>query len=285
MNLRTILVFLNLLSIYSPLLAQKIEKPGKISQGDFDVSNFSQPTILKNNLLVTFPYKGANNEAGALDKLFSFRIEAVVRACFSLSDAHKNVFLLPENYGNEPYIHSISYYYTQGNRIIEEKVKKSDEIIIKDSIGYYINCKAIIKHEHSIVDIYYSSRIADASAKKAILFYLNDLMVYRDFSAQIFVPEIYSYIDSLRSSNTNIEIEKGLLGPLIGYRASTGPTEKLLPKVLVEIFTKEFGLSYTEVNCSNYLISVTLKDEIKNEIWSSTNPILGLYLSSVTEIK
>lgn len=285
MNLRIFLIFLTLLSNYSQLLSQKLEKPPRISKVDFDISNFSQPTILKNNVLVTFPYKGANNEAGALDKLFSLRIEAVVRICFSLNDTNKHVLLLPKIYDNEPNINSISYYYTQGNSIIEEKVKKPDNIIVNDSIGYYVNCKAIIKHEHSVLDIHYSSRITDASAKKNILLYLNNPMVYRDFSAQIFIPEIYAYIDSLKSPSTNIEIEKDLLGPVIGYRASTGPTKDILPKVLVEIFTKEFGLSYIEVRCSNYLISITLKEEIKNEVWNSTKPIIGLSLSSVTEIK
>ena len=288
MNLRISLLFLILLSNYSQLLSQKLEKPQKISKVDFDVSNFSQPTILKNNVLVTFPYKGANNEAGAIDKLFSLRIEAVVRICFSLNDTNKHVLLLPKIYDNEPYINSISYYYMQGNSIIEEKVKKPDNIIVNVSIGYYVNSKAIIKHEHSVLDIHYSSRITDASAKKTILFYLNNPMVYRDFSAQIFIPEIYAYIDSLKSPSTNIEIKKGLLGPVIGYRASNGTSKNILPKVLVELFTKEFGLSstaYTEVTCSNYLISITLKEEIKNEVWSSTKPIIGLSLSSVTEIK
>lgn len=285
MKLRVSLILLLLLSSYFQLSAQKPEKPEKISKDDFDASNFAHPTILKNNLLITFPYKGANSEAGALDKLFSLRIEAVVRECFSLNDTNKLVWLLPEIYDNEPYINSISYYYTQGNRIIEEKVKRQKNVIIKDSTGYYINCKAIIKHENSILDIYYSSHLAEASAKNTILFYLKNHMVYRDFSAQIIVPEIYGYIDSLRSPNTKIEIKKGLLGPVIGYKATTGQSNSILPKVLAELLTKDYGISYKEVNCSNYSISITLKDEIKNVVWNSSNPIIWLCLSSITEVK
>lgn len=281
------LKFLTLLFLLSNnllLFSQKLNNPNSINIKDFEISNFNKATILVSNTLVTFPYKIDNGEAGALDRLFSLRIEGVIRVCLPINESEITLAILPVIYGKEPKITSIVMYYQKGNSIITEKLKIKDLEISHDSTYYYCSLSKVIKSNASIIDVYYSCIISEKTAKERISFYLIKNLVYNDLNVQVLIPEIYSYLDLLGEPIVNIEIRENYPGPRIGYWSTANKTE-LICKALMEAFKEMFGSDYEAVYCKQNLISIQLKDVHKGMVVDSDKEIVNLKLMNINEIK
>lgn len=273
------LVFNNFL-----LLSQKLEKPNSISIIDFDSSNFSRATVLNNNILVTFPYKIDNGEAGALDKLFSLRIEGVIRICLPKNESMESIAIIPAIYGQEPIVKSILMYYQTGNSITTEKLKTKDLKVFKDSIYYYCSLSNLGIVNNTVIDLFFTCNTSLKQAKEIITFRLIRNLVYKDFNVQVLIPEIYYYTDILNEHLVTIEVGKTYNGPLIGYRNPLGKSS-LTCKALMEIFKKEFGTRYEEVYCSQNLTTIRLKSDQRGIVEDSDKEIVILKLMNINEIK
>lgn len=268
----------------SLLFSQKITKPDKISVKDFDMSNFTNTTILLNNILVTFPYKMNRGSAGALDSLFSLRIENLTRVCVTTDEPDKSLFILPEIYGKEPKLNSIAIYYQKGNSIVTEKVNPKTLAISHDSIGYHIDLSKVVKSTYTIVDLYYSSYHPTKKAKEKIIFYLDNDLIYKDFNIQILIPEIYTYFDFLNEPGMNTEIKRNCQGPKIGYWGSADRSD-VICQAIMETFSEMFGGSYQAAYCSQYLLSFKLKEAYNGINADSYKKVLDLRLLNINEIK
>lgn len=266
------------------LFSQKPDKPKGINIKDFEISNFNKPTILFSNTLVTFPYKIDYGEAGAFDRLFSLHIEGVIRVCLPINESGKSLGILPVIYGKEPKVTSLIMYYQKGNSIITEKLNIKDFEVFNDSTDYYCNLSNLVKANNTIIDLYYNSKPTSKTAKERITFHLIKNLVYKDFNVQVLIPEIYFYLNLLNEPIVNMEIGKNYPGPIIGYWSNSGRTN-LICKALMETFKEAFGAKYEEAYCSQYLISINLRDAYKGIIVDSDKEIINLKLMNIIEIK
>jgi len=266
------------------LLSQKLDKPNSINIQDFDISNFNRATVLYNNTLVTFPYKIDYGEAGALDKLFSLRIEGVIRLCLPKNEAMESIAIIPVIYGQEPTINSIMLYYQTGNSITTEKIKTKDLEVFQDSIYYYCSLSNIGSTNNTVIDLFYTCNTPLNQAKEKITFRLIRNLVYKDFNVQVIIPEIYYYTDLLNEPLVTIEVGKNYKGPLIGYWNPFGGPH-LTCKALMESFKKAFGARYEEVYCSQNLTSIRLKSAYRGIVVDSDKEIVSLKLMGINEIR
>jgi hypothetical protein len=272
----TLLFFSNL--IYS----QKLEKPEEVSDKDFTIINYQTPTILSHNILMTFPYHENNGTAGALDKYFSLRIESLIRLLINKGDTCKKLLVLPKTFEKGVRITSIKYFYKNKNSISTRKIKEDDIIITSDDLGFYIDYSNIIKDSSAVLDISFSS---DSKSKEKLLYYLDKNKNYKNFSAQIYIPEIYSYDIFPTDSCFEINLKKDVLGPKIGYKPISGSYKELSPQVLVDMFGKEFNAKYDAVYCNLTLISLRTSNSCTGFVSNSYKDIINYKLKKIVEIK
>lgn len=269
------------ISISNYTYSQKIKLPDDVESKDFVISNFSNPTVLCNKLLVTFPYRQNDGYAGALDKYFTLKAESFVRIIFNNRDSCLKLFVFPKSFEGIK-ITSIKYYYKNTNSIATRKIKESSVMVTSDNVGSYVDFSKIIQDSTVIIDMSFK---AESKNKGNISFNLDRNIVYKDYDVQLFIPEIYSYhleaIDNFLVS----DVQRELLGPEIGYNPGTGIDGHLLPKVLADSFSNEFHTRYESVRCKENLYAIKMAPTCKELLYNSKKEIINFQLVKIDEIK
>jgi hypothetical protein len=275
------LIIIAFLSICSLSFSQKLKRPDKVTYADFVPSNFKSPTILCNLIQITFPFSPGNINAGALDRYFSLRIESFIRIVFNKDDSCKKLLILPKTFENGIKINSIEYYYKKNNKISTRKIKVTDIEIVTDNTGYNLDFSKILQDSSMILDINFSS---NSKNKSIFTLCIDNNKIYKDFNAQIYIPEIYSYnsitSDSCILENGNTEFP----GPIIGYRSLTGRFKILLPKDKADILTNKYNEEFEPVYLKINMVSIKMNKTCKGLFFSSDKGIIRLKRIRVAEI-
>lgn len=282
MKINRYLFTITLLLISNLTYSQKLVKPEEITDKDFTFINFQTSTILLQNILISFPYHENNGTAGALDKYFSLRIESFIRILINKGDSCKKLIVLPKTFERGIRLNSIKYFYKNNNTISTRKIKEADIITTADDMGFYFDFSKIIKDSLAVFDISFSS---DSKSKENLLYYLDRNKIYKNFSAQIYIPEIYSYDIFPAESCFEINIKKELLGPKIGYKPTSGSYNELSPQVIVDMLGKEFNAKYDPVYCNINLVSVRTSNSCAGYISNLYKDIINYKLKKIVEIK
>jgi hypothetical protein len=276
------LIFLTFAISSNLLYSQKLEKPNKVTAEDFSISNFKLPTILSYKILITFPYPEENGYGGGIDMLFSLSIKSFVRITFNKSDSYKSLFILPKIYGNGIKIDGIKYYYKKSTSIGTRKIKKSDLLNKSDSLGYFLDFSQNIQDSSVIIDLSYSFI---SKSKQNLIIGLDKNKLYKDFNAQIYIPEIYYYDMTAVDPSFLLSFKNDLPGPRIGFRDASGPSERLLPHVLAIQFGKEFNWKSEAVYCRENKISIKFNGSCQEVMNNSYKEIINFKLTKIVEIK
>ncbi len=285
MNKSIFLILSVLLLHYLPIKSQSYNKPPKISNDDFNISRQQTPTVLFYKTLITFPYREEYGEAGALDKFFGLDLKSFIRIAFNNNDSCQRIIVFPKIYDKEPKIKSIKYYYQKDNSITVRKINDSDIIISSDAFAHYIDFSKIIKDSLVIFDVDLSTSSYESNYKQKLLLYLDKNIFYRDFSAQIYIPDIYFYERKVPETCFSLNVKTNILGPRIGYKSATGNSETITPKVLVDMFSEKFGSKFDQVFCKLTLLTLNYNKACKGIFNSSCIEIINYNLNKVVEKK
>jgi hypothetical protein len=283
---KSILVVLDLLFISClPILSQQYNRPPNILISDFNSTKQQPPTVLFYKTLITFPYREEYGEAGALDKFFGLDLKSFIRISIKRNDSCHRIIVFPKIYDKEPNLKSIRYYYLKDNSIATRKVNDSEVIMTSDAFAHYIDFSKIIKDNQAIIDVDISNSSSEPYYKQKLLLYLDKNIIYRDYSAQIYIPDIYFFDKNFPEACFSLNIKTDILGPRIGYRSTRVPSETITPKVLVDMFSEKFGTKYDQVYCKLTLLTL-IKDSACDMIfYSSPIEIFNYNLNKIVERK